>query len=264
MQLPSNSGAEATTTVRSAWGGHEPGRVTANPNLLDLQRFKRHLCNCLPRCVDDNLEGVRLLAVDGASQRRALSVSDHHGKISPSTDIVLKGMRMKLQQGRRPARLHVAGVTVVCRTIADLTRTCHIPSYLSVVVGKQALISKLELAFIVGTSEELVAVKVNDTVGQLLLLLRESHLDATYVEVCLVFHDNLRKLLHHLIFAAREMLRLRRQRCAAVTLEDSELQAIFWPFAISSHNFQEGRFLRFELLRAFFAIGQRKQAKERA
>ena len=25
------------------------------------------------------------------------------------------------------------------------------------------------------------------------------------------------------------MLRLRRQRCAAVTLEDSELQAIFWP-----------------------------------
>lgn len=188
MQLPSNSGAEATTTVRSAWGGHEPGRVTANPNLLDLQRFKRHLCNCLPRCVDDNLEGVRLLAVDGASQRRALSVSDHHGKISPSTDIVLKGMRMKLQQGRRPARLHVAGVTVVCRTIADLTRTCHIPSYLSVVVGKQALISKLELAFIVGTSEELVAVKVNDTVGQLLLLLRESHLDATYVEVCLVFH----------------------------------------------------------------------------
>ena len=188
MQLPSNSGAEATTTVRSAWGGHEPGSVTANPNLLDLQRFKRHLCNCLPRCVDDNLEGVRLLAIDGASHRRGLSVSDHHGKISPSTDIVLKGMKMKLQQGRRAARLHVAGVTVVCHTIADLTRTRHISSCLSVVVGKHALISKLELAFVVGTCEELVAVKVNDTVGQLLLLLREFHLDATHVEVCLIFH----------------------------------------------------------------------------
>ena len=188
MQLPSNSGAEATTTFRSAWGGHEPGSVTANPNLLDLQRLKRHLCNCLPRCVDDNLEGVCLLAIDGVSQRRGLSILDHHGKISPSTDIVLKGMRMKLQHGRRPARLRVAGVTVVCHTIADLTRTRHVPSYLSVVVGKHALVPKLELAFIVRTSEELVAVKVNDTVGQLLLLLRESHFDATHVEVCLIFH----------------------------------------------------------------------------
>jgi len=103
--------------------------------------------------------------------------------------IVLKGMRMEFQVRRRPSGLHIpCGVAIVCHTAANFIHASHVTSKFRFIAREVVLVSKLKLALIAGTCEELVAIKVHRTMCHLLLLLRQSQQNAGQVEVGFVFY----------------------------------------------------------------------------
>ena len=96
---------------------------------------------------------------------------------------------MEFQVRRRPSGLHIpCGVAIVCHTAANFIHASHVTSKFRFIAREVVLVSKLKLALIAGTCEELVAIKVHRTMCHLLLLLRQSQQNAGQVEVGFVFY----------------------------------------------------------------------------